>query len=70
MSWVYELNFGVATHRQTQISKLIFLYYIDFIEKNHLGQFYQNSIIYFVKDLLTDKPIKLFSFQNHFLNDI
>ena len=43
---------------------------MDIIENNHLSQFYQHSIIYFVNDLFTDKPSKLFSFQNHYFNDI
>ena len=43
---------------------------MDIIENNHLCQFCQNSIIYFVNDLFTDKPSKLFSFQNHYFNEI
>ena len=71
MSWVHELRLWA----KTQISKLIFLHYIDFfyrdiIENNLLSQFNQNRIIYFVNDLFTDKPSKLFSFQNHYFNDI
>ena len=46
MSWVYELSFGVAIHRDTQISKLILLHYIDFFNIDtciHVGKFYQNE---------------------------